>query len=55
MSHTILKAHSAIHTPIEMTGATKDCKIEKNNDAFVDDTDGYAESKIGMESQRGTQ
>ena len=45
MSHTILTAHSAFHTPIEMMGATKGCKIEKNNDAFVDDTDGYAEAK----------
>ena len=46
MSHTILTAHSALHTPIEMTGATKGCKVEKNNDAFVDDTDGYAEANI---------
>ena len=29
MSHTILTAHSALHTPIEMTGATNGCKIEK--------------------------
>ena len=38
-------AHSALHTPIEMTGATKNCKIEKKNDAFVDNTDGYAKVK----------
>ena len=44
MSHTILTAHSALHTPIEMTGATNDYKIEKNNDAFVDDMDGWAEA-----------
>ena len=45
MSHTILTAHSALHTPIEMMGATKGCKVEKNNDEFVDNTDVYAEAK----------
>ena len=28
-----------------MTGATDKVKVQKNNDAFVDDTDGYAETE----------
>ena len=45
VSHTILTAHSSLHKPIVIQGATKECKIVKNNDAFVDDTYGYAEAK----------
>ena len=46
MLHTILTAHSALHTPIFIVGAMKNCKVEKNKNAFVDDTDGYAEAKF---------
>ena len=44
MSHTILMAHRAIHTPIRMHGVTPGLISTKNNDAFVDDTDGYADA-----------
>ena len=42
-SHTILEAHTVLHNPITLMGATNKVKVQKNNDAFVDDTDGYAE------------
>ena len=44
MSHTILEAHTDLHKPITMMGATNKVVVQKNNDAFVDDTDGYAEA-----------
>ena len=43
-SHTILEAHTALHTPILMTGETCNCRVKNKNDAFVDDMDGYAEA-----------
>ena len=45
MSHTILTAHRAIHTPIRMHGVTPGIISTKNNDAFVDNTDGYADAE----------
>ena len=44
MSHTILEAHTVLHKPITMMGVTNNIVVQKNNDAFVDDTDGYAEA-----------
>ena len=36
-----------------MTGATGNCRVKKNNDAFVDNTDGYADAdEKGEESER---
>ena len=43
MSHTILTAHRAIHSPIRMHEVTQGIASMKNNDAFVDNTDGYAD------------
>ena len=44
-SHTILEAHTSLHTPITMTGAMNKVKVKKNNDTFVDDMDGYTEAE----------
>ena len=44
-SHTILEAHTKLHTPITMIGATDKVKVQKNNNAFVDYTYGYAEAE----------
>ena len=45
MSHTIFEAHTTLHKPITMMGETNKVVMQKNNDAFVDDTDGYAEAE----------
>ena len=50
MSHTILEAHTTLHKPITMVGATNSVVVQKNNDAFVDDTDGYAEEESRCDS-----
>ena len=43
MSHTILTAHRSIHSPMKMHGVTPGMVSTKNNDAFVNDTDGYTD------------
>ena len=45
MYHAILEAHTTLHKPITMMGATNNVVVQKNNDAFVDDTDGYVEAE----------
>jgi len=44
-SQTLLKAHKSMHTGIILPSADGTRCINKNNDAFVDDTDGVANKK----------
>ena len=39
-----MKAHTDLNTPIIINGSREDFSIRKNYEAFVDDTDCYAES-----------
>ena len=53
MSHTILNAHTSLHSPVKMHGVKNEMILMKNNDAFVDNTDGYADSiKRGTDSEK---
>ena len=45
LSHTLLRAHSEMHEGISLNSADGKRKIEKNNDAFVDDCDGVASKR----------
>jgi len=42
MSHTLLRAHSAIHNGIELKSINSKQSIVKNTDAFIDDCNGVA-------------
>jgi len=44
-SQTLLKAHKFMHEGIVLPNADGSRRIEKNNDAFVDDTNGTASKK----------
>ena len=48
LSHTILKAQQTLHQGVTLYSANRKRKIERNNDAFVDDCDGVASKRLKM-------